>query len=111
MRDLRNSTTAALGMSDLESQIERLKPELYQMETERDQLMGELAKLRQGLSERNDQIIKILEERDKMQLKSAAELEEARAKIRALEDRGEELDDERKRLVEKIKELEKELKV
>ena len=86
LRDLRHSTTVALGMGELEAELERVRPELRAAEEQNEQLMDELSKARQELSERNDQVIRLLEEHNSARAEMEAALEEARRQLLLLDE-------------------------
>ncbi|KAK2587617.1 hypothetical protein KPH14_003743 [Odynerus spinipes] len=83
MSELRNSALEMLGMSKLQSEIEDMKPQIYNLQIERDRLLDELAKIRGIVSERNDQIINILEQKEKSEKDCNAKLAVLQAKFDA----------------------------
>ncbi|XP_015190531.1 PREDICTED: uncharacterized protein PFB0765w-like [Polistes dominula] len=81
--ELRQSTISLQDMNKLQKEIEDVKPQLYDLEIERDNLLEELVKIREIVSERNDQIIKILESKEKLEQDYMTKLGDLQEKLDA----------------------------
>ncbi|XP_008206614.1 paramyosin-like [Nasonia vitripennis] len=108
-RDLRQSVVATQALTDLESELERLRPELRELETQRDEMLVELSELRRELSSRNDQIDQLLEERDRQRTTFENELEKVVSESRNAQDKHDQLVQENEALRERVNQLENEL--
>ncbi|KAI4504407.1 hypothetical protein M0802_000878 [Mischocyttarus mexicanus] len=82
-RELGESTISLQDMNKLQKEIEEVKPQLYSLEVEKDNLLEELVKIREIVSERNDEIIKLLESKEKSEKDYMAKLDDLQEKLDA----------------------------
>ncbi|XP_046822126.1 myosin-2 heavy chain-like [Vespa crabro] len=83
IRELRQSMIDLNDLNKVQREMEEVKPQLYSITVERDELLDELVKTREIVGERNDEIIKILELKAKSEKDCIAKLADMQEKMNA----------------------------
>lgn len=103
MKKLRNSTLESLGMSKLQDEIDSLRPHVYDLEAERQELSSKLKNLQGISSAKEHQMKKMQEEKIEIATQHNREISELQGIIDA---RAKEFDDLNKRIHEEKTEKE-----
>lgn len=75
------ANSATRDMEILRNELNRVKPELFNLEIERDGLLEDIEKMRRIVSDRNEHIVKILTENEERDKARRAEIEGAKTKL------------------------------